>query len=305
MDRLHTMQVFVTVADAGSFARAGVRLKLSPPAVTRAVSSLEDRLGVRLFNRTTRSLSLTEAGEDYLSECRRLLEDIEGVEQIVRGRAATASGHLRVTAPVTFGRKCTTPLLSDFLDAHPQITATLLCLDRVVDIVEEGIDIAVRIAHLPDSTLLARRVGHVRQVMVASPRYLADAPRLETPADLDKHRAITTSPLAHAGNWRLMRDGKPYSAPIRPRLDVNDAAAAIAQAERGGGLVMALSYMVEDAVREGRLTLLLDRFMPDPVPVSLVYPPTRKLSGKVRAFVDFAAPRLAERLGEMELARED
>ncbi|MXN65510.1 LysR family transcriptional regulator [Stappia sp. GBMRC 2046] len=304
MDRLHTMQVFVAVADAGSFARAATRLKLSPPAVTRAVSSLEDRLGVRLFNRTTRSLSLTEAGEDYLSECRRLLEDIEGVEQIVRGRAATASGHLRVTAPVTFGRKCTTPLLSDFLHAHPRITATLLCLDRVVDIVEEGIDIAVRIAHLPDSTLLARRIGHVRQVMVASPDYLANAPRLKTPADLERHRTITTSALAHAGNWRLIRDGKPYSAPISPCLDVNDAAAAIAEAERGGGLVMALSYMVEDAVRDGRLKLLLDRFMPDPVPVSLVYPPTRKLSGKVRAFVDFAAPRLSARLGEMELARQ-
>ncbi|NRG17487.1 LysR family transcriptional regulator [Rhizobiales bacterium] len=304
MDRLHTMQVFVAVADAGNFARAGAKLNLSPPAVTRAVSSLEERLGVRLFNRTTRSLSLTEAGEDYLSECRRLLEDIEGVEQIVRGRAATASGHLRVTAPVTFGRKCTTPLLSDFLDVHPQITATLLCLDRVVDIVEEGIDIAVRIAHLPDSTLLARRVGHVRQVLVASPDYLDMAPKLETPGDLESHRTITTTALAHAGNWRLVLDGKPCTAAIRPRLDVNDAAAVITEAERGGGLVMALSYMVEDAVRAGRLKLVLDRFMPDPVPVSLVYPPTRKVSGKVRAFVDFAAPRLAERLGEMELARE-
>lgn len=190
MDRLHMMSVFVAVADAGSFAKGAARLSLSPPAVTRAVSALEERLGARLINRTTRRLSLTEAGQAYLGECRRILADIESVEQGISGRTEAPSGHLRITASVTFGRICVMPALSAFLDSHPRITASLLCHDRVVDIVEEGIDLAVRIAHLPDSTLVARRIGSVRRVLAASPGYLADAPPVERPSDLRHHVTI-------------------------------------------------------------------------------------------------------------------
>ncbi len=303
MDRLHTMEVFVAVADAGGFARAAEALRLSPPAVTRAISALEERLGVRLFNRTTRSLSLTEAGQGYLGECRRLLDDIEGVEQAAQGRAGTASGHLRITSSVTFGRICVTPMLAAFLREHQKISASLLCLDRVVDIVEEGIDIGIRIAELPDSTLIARRVGHVRRVLVASPDYLASAPVLTTPADLLRHETIATTSLAQSADWRLPDKGKMVPVGIRPRLDINDAAAAIGEAERGGGIAMVLSYMVKEAVSAGRLKLVLDQFMPEPVPVSIVYPQARILAGKVRAFVDYAAPHLQQRLQALTLQR--
>lgn len=303
MDRLHTMEVFVAVADEGSFARAAAALRLSPPAVTRAISALEERLGARLFNRTTRSLSLTEEGAAYLGECRRLLEDFEGVEQAISGLAGTASGHLRITSSVTFGRICVTPLLAAFLRDHQRISATLLCLDRVVDIVEEGIDVGIRIADLPDSSLIARRVGHVRRVLVASPDYLASAPPLTSPADLARHETIVTTSLAQSADWRLPNKGKMVPVGIRPRLEINDAAAAIGEAERGGGIAMVLSYMVKEAIDADRLKLVLDQFMPEPVAVSIVYPQARILAGKVRAFVDYAAPYLQQRLEELALPR--
>lgn len=286
------MEVFSVVADAGSLAAAGKRLRLSPPAVTRAIASLEDHLGVRLFNRTTRSLSLTEAGTRFLDSTRRLLSELEEAEKAAAGAAATPSGHLTLTASVTFGRTHVATLVLDFLRAEPRVTASLLLLDRVVNLVEEGIDVAVRIAHLPDSTLIARRVGEVRRVLVASPAYLAERGAPERPDDLKRHEIIAFTGLLPGREWRFVDDGRAASVALSPRFEVNDAVAAIAGAERGDGITIALSYMVADAIARRRLLPVLAGFTPPAVPVQLVYPRARTMAAKVRAFINFAAPRL-------------
>lgn len=290
------MEVFVAVADAGSLAGAGKRLRLSPPAVTRAIAALEDRLGVRLFNRTTRSLSLTEAGVRFLGRTRRLLDELDDAEKTASGETATPSGHLTITASVTLGRTHVAAVMLDFLRAEPKVTASLLLLDRVVNLVEEGIDVAVRIAHLPDTTLIARRVGTVRRVLVASPDYLAERGTPESPEDLKAHDIIAFTALLPGREWRFLDRGRATAVALMPRLEVNDATAAIAGAERGGGITIALSYMVAQAIAAGRLSVVLDRWTPPAVPVQLVYPQGRAMAAKVRAFLDFAAPRLKARL---------
>lgn len=286
------MEVFSAVADAGSLAGAAKRLRLSPAAVTRAIASLEDHLGVRLFNRTTRSLSLTEAGSRFLDSTRRLLGALEEAEETAAGATATPSGHLTLTASVALGRACVAPLVYDFLQAEPRVTVSLLLHDRVVNLVEEGIDVAVRIAHLPDSTLVARRVGEVRRLLVGSPAYLADRGTPAVPEDLKHHDVIAFTGLLPGREWRFVDEGRDASIGLAPRVEVNDAAAAIAGAECGRGITIALSYMVAGAIAEGRLVPVLGRFTPPAVPVHLVYPQTRSMAAKVRAFLDFAAPRL-------------
>ncbi|MGF1639826.1 MAG: LysR family transcriptional regulator [Rhodospirillales bacterium] len=286
------MEVFVAVADAGSLAGAARRLRMSPPAVTRAIASLEEHLGVRLFNRTTRSLALTEAGVRLVESVRRLLGDLEEAERAAAGETAAPRGHLTITASVTLGRTRVASIVLDFLRAVPRVTASLLLLDRVVDLVEEGIDVAVRIARLPDSTLIARRVGAVRRVLVASPAYLTERGVPATPADLRNHAFIAFTGLLPGREWRFIHDRRGGSVALAPRLEVNDAAAAIAGAERGDGITIALSYMVSTAIGEGRLTPVLEPFTPPAIPVHLVYPRGRTVAAKVRAFVDFAYPRL-------------
>jgi DNA-binding transcriptional LysR family regulator len=293
MDRLHSMEVFAAVADAGSLAGAARRLRLSPAAVTRAVAALEDRLGARLLNRTTRSLSLTEAGMGFLASVRRMLADLDEAERLATGAAGTPQGHLRVTAPVTFGRMHLMPVLAAFLDRQPRLTASLTVLDRVAHLIEEGFDVAVRIARLPDSTLVARRIGEVRRLLVAGPSYLARRGRPGSPEDLTAHEVVAFAGLFPGGAWRYERDGRPQAIELAPRLAVNDAAAAIAAAERGEGITGVLSYMVAPQLAAGTLVPLLAELSPPPVPVQLVYPQSRLVAAKVRAFVDFAAPRLA------------
>ena len=293
MDRLHVMEVFAAVAEAGSFAGAARRLRLSPAAVTRAVAALEDRLGVRLVNRTTRSLSLTEPGQGYLAAVRRTLADLEEAERLAAGTSGVPQGHLRLTAPVTFGRMHLMPVLADFLDAQPQLTASLTLLDRVANLIEEGFDVAVRIAQLPDSTMVARRVGEVRRLLVATPAYLARRGTPGKPEELGAHDVVAFEGMFPGGAWRFERDGRPQSIELAPRLAVNDAAAAIAAAERGEGITGALSYMVAPQLAAGTLVPVLAELAPPPVPVQLVYPQSRLVAAKVRAFVDFAAPRLA------------
>jgi DNA-binding transcriptional LysR family regulator len=296
VDRLHEMEVFVAVADAGGFAKAGARLRISPPAVTRAVSSLEARLGARLIQRTTRSLSLTEAGRRYLESARRLLAEIGAAEGDALGESAAPSGHLSVTASVAFGRSALAPVVCAFLREHSCVSASVLLVDRVVDLVEEGIDVAVRIGQLPDSSLVARRVGEVRRLLVASPAYLAKRGRPAAPAELKHHDLIAFTGLTPSGIWRLGEGRSARKVAVNPRLELNDAAAALSAAEAGEGITVALSYMVASAVAAGCLATVLDRFMPPAVPVQLVYPHSRLVAAKVRAFVDFAAPRLREGL---------
>lgn len=294
MDRLHEMEVFVAVADAGSFVQAGARLRISPPAVTRAISSLEQRLGARLLNRTTRSLGLTEAGLRFLESARRLLSEVESAERAAVGETAEPAGHLTVTASVIFGRSVLAPIVSEFLRAHPRVTASLLLVDRVVNLVEEGIDVAVRIGQLPDSSLVARRVGEVRRILVASPAYLATHGEPASPAELKQHSVVAFSGLMPNREWRYVDGTTRAHVALQPRLEVNDALVALQAAEAGDGITIALSYMVADEIAEGRLVPVLGRHAPPPVPVHLAHAHARLVAPKVRAFIELAGPRLSE-----------
>lgn len=299
MDRLHEIEVFVAVAEAGSFAKAGARLRLSPPAVTRAVSALEDRLGARVFNRTTRSLTITDVGQRFLESARRVLADLDTAEKEAVGEAAAPQGHLAVTASVTFGRSALAPVVCDFLRRHPRVTASVVLLDRIVNLAEEGIDVAVRIGHLPDSNLIAKRVGTVHRVLVASPDYLARHGTPASPADLKLHSMIAFTGLMPNREWRFVDGGKPGAVSLRPAFEINDAVAAIRAAEMGHGITIALSYMVGEQIRAATLVPVLDAFTPPPQPVQLVYPQARLVAPKIRAFVDFAAPRLKAALDRL------
>ncbi|WP_368413127.1 LysR substrate-binding domain-containing protein [Dongia sp.] len=299
MDKFHELEVFVAVADAGSFARAGARLNISPPAVTRAISSLEGRLDAQVFNRTTRSLSLTEVGARFLENARRLLAEMETAEKEAVGETAVPSGHLALTASVTFGRLWLAPVVCAFLEANPRITASIALLDRVANMVEEGFDVAIRIGSLPDSTVIARRVGEVRRLLVASPTYLAKRGVPQSPADLKLHSIIAFTGLMPNREWRHIADGATGQVSLLPRLEINDAAFALAAAEKGDGITMALSYMVAEQIRKGRLVPVLEKFTPPPVPVQIVYPQARILAPKIRAFVDFATPGLTAALGKL------
>ena len=302
MDRLHELEVFVAVADAGSFAKAGTRLRLSPPAVTRAISALEDRLGARVFNRTTRSLTITDVGQRFLESARRILTDLDCAEQEAVGETAVPNGHLTLTASVTFGRSALTPVVCAFLSQHPRVTMSVLLLDRIANLVEEGIDLAVRIGPLPDSNLVAKKIGTVRRILVASPDYLVRRGVPQTPADLRLHSIIAFTGLMPNREWRFLDGKKGNSVSFVPRLEINDAAASIAAAEMGDGITVALSYMVADQIRDGQLAPLLDNFTPPPVPVHLVYPQSRLVSSKLRAFIDFAAPRLHATLDGLNIS---
>jgi DNA-binding transcriptional LysR family regulator len=304
MDRLHEIEVFIAAADAGSFAKAAARLRLSPPAVTRAISALEHRLGARVFNRTTRSLTITDVGQRFLESTRRVLTDLGNAEKEAVGEAGSPQGHLTVTASVTIGRLALTPIVCNFLSQHPHISVSVLLLDRIANLVEEGIDLAVRIGPMPDSSLVARRIGTIRRVLVASPGYLARRGTPRSPADLRAHSMIAFTGLMPNREWRFLDGRVGKSVSFVPRLEINDAVAAIAAAEMGDGITIALSYMIASHVREGRLVTVLDEVTPPPVPVHLVYPQNRLIASKLRAFVDFATPRLRGALEALELPDE-
>lgn len=289
------MTVFAAVADAGSFSAAARRLRLSPPAATRAVAALEARLGIRLLHRTTRRISLTEPGARFLETARRLLAELDAAEKSAAGMAAEPVGQLALTAPVTFGRLHVAPLVSDFLAAHPKVTARLLLVDRVVDLVEEGIDAGVRIGELPDSSLQARKVGEVRRQIVAGRAYLRRHGTPRHPRELAAH-AIIAFGSGSDRQWRFGAGKERLSVLVAPRLEVNDAAAALALAERGDGLTRILSYQAAEALAARRLVPVLERFAPPPLPVHLVHPPGRLLPAKTRAFLHFAAERLRQAL---------
>ena len=303
MDRFRELETFVAVADAGSFSAAAGRLRASPPAVTRIISALEDRLGIRLLNRTTRRLSLTDAGRRHLEASRRILADLAAAEQETTGEAAAPTGHLTVTGSVTFGRMALAPVARAFLAAYPDVTLSLRLYDRVTDLIDEGIDAGIRIGDLPDSSLIARRVGTVRRVLVAAPGYLALRGAPATPDGLRDHAFIGFTSLMANREWRYADAGATRSVGLLPRFEVNDATAAIDAAAAGDGITLALSYMVAQAVRAGRLVPVLDGFAPPDIPVHVVFPQSRLIAPKIRAFVDFAAPLLAARLQALDVPR--
>jgi DNA-binding transcriptional LysR family regulator len=292
MDRFHELRAFIAVAEAGGFAKAATNLNSSPPAITRAVAGLENRLGVRLFNRTTRTVHLTEPGTRFLEDARRVLSDLDTAEQDVKGEARLATGLLSITASRAFGRSILQPIIADFTDAYPLVNVSVLLLDRVVDLVDEGFDLAVRIALLPDSSLVSSHVGDVRRILVASPDYLAKRGTPTRPTELKHHVVVVHTALMPNREWRFVDAGKPARLKLLPRIETNDAHAGIQLAEQGKGITIALSYMVAEAIRAGRLVPVLNGYAPPPVPVHLIYAQRRIIAPKVRAFIDFAAPQL-------------
>jgi len=298
MDRLDTMKVFAAVAQARGFAPAARSLGLSPPAVTRAVVALETHLGVQLLRRTTRSVTLTEAGERFHADCRRILADLAEAEAAASGAHAAPQGLLAVTAPSMFGRLHVAPLLLAFLAAQPSITVRSHFADHIVHLLDEGFDVAVRIAQLPDSGLSAVRVGHVRRVLVAAPAYLAAHGAPADPAALEQHAAVGfTGGSGMAAPWTFFPPGRKSKADgvtVQPRLRLlaNTSEMSIAAAMAGAGLARAMSYQVAADVLAGRLVILLPEHEPAPVPVQLVHAEGRRTAAKTRAFIDFAVERL-------------
>jgi DNA-binding transcriptional LysR family regulator len=294
MDRIDAMKVFVAALDEGSLAGAARKLGRSPAAVSRAVAFLEDHVGMQLLHRTTRSSRLSEAGERYAAACRRVLTDLEEADVLAAGERSAPRGILTLTAPLVSGEEVLRPILDDFLDAYPAVSARLYLLDRPVNLIDEGIDAALRIAHLPDSSMLAVRVGEVRRVIVAAPSYLATHPCIDNADDLAKQQIIALGQFG-TDSWSFPPiDGStmPRTVHVTPRLVVNTVRAAVASAIEGRGVTRPLSYQVAQHVRDGRLQILLRSEEPTPLPVHIVTPQGRLSVPKVRAFVDFAVPRL-------------
>jgi DNA-binding transcriptional LysR family regulator len=290
MDRLLTLEMFVAVAGEGGFAAAARKLGSSPPAVTRGIAALEARLGASLFHRSTRAVVLTDAGAAFLGEARRILADLAGAERELRGAGAEPRGQLYLTAPVMFGRLHMLPVVSALLAEHGALTARMMLVDRNVRIVEEGIDVALRIGPLADSSLKAVRIGAVRQMLVASPAYLARQGAPSAVADLAEHALIAMDGPRAGSEWQFAQGKLRLEA--RPRLVVNTVDGAMAAAEAGVGIANLLSYQVMDAVDAGRLISLLSADQPPPLPVHLLFEPSRAGLPSVRLFVEAMKRRL-------------
>jgi DNA-binding transcriptional LysR family regulator len=291
MDRFHLMSVFVAVADEEGFAAAARRLRMSPPAVTRAISALEKHLGVKLLNRTTRYVRTSDAGQRYLEDARRILAEVDSADEAAAGINAEPHGHLAVTAPALFGRKFITPGIVDYLQRYPNTEISATFLDRVVNLLEEGLDVGIRIGELPDSSMRALRVGSVRRVICASPEYLQQHGQPQTPDDLLQHTIIASSAINGSLDWRLnTAEGKPIR--IKPRLTVNTNDAALEAALEGFGVTRLLSYQVNQQLASGALVRILETYEPAAWPVHIIHREGRYASAKIRTFVDLMAERL-------------
>ncbi|MBL4839631.1 MAG: LysR family transcriptional regulator [Thalassospira sp.] len=294
MDRIDAMKVFITALDEGSLAAAARKLGRSPAAVTRALTFLENHIGVQLLHRSTRALRLSEAGERYASACRRILIDIEEADLLAESETKAPRGLLTVTAPITSGAGILRPILDDYLDLYPTVRAKLLLLDRIVSLVDEGIDVALRIAHLTDSSVIAIRVGEVRRLLCASPSYLDNNPPIREIVDLAGHQCIANSQLGETG-WSFpsrTADRAPRVVRFTPRLIANGIAGTLPSAVEGKGVTRAYSYQIAEHVERGELRILLPDDEEPPIPVHLVIPEGRLSTPRVRTFVDYVVPRL-------------
>lgn len=296
MDKLESLQVFVAVARAGGFSAASRALGLPLPTVSRKVAELEAALGVRLFERSTRQVVLTELAQPYFEACTRLLEDMRDADDKVTGAHLSPKGELTLTAPVGFGRKHLQPVVQEFLTAYPQIDMRLLMVDRVLHLVDDHVDAALRISELPDSSLATRPLGHIKMVVVASPAYLRTAGVPAAPTDLAGHRCILWASLGARAAWLFRSAGGEAMFPIDVRLTTNLPESAVEAAQAGLGLAQVASYQAAEAVAAGQLVPVLRDFEAAPTPVSFVHPSNRRVPLKLRAFLDFAAPRLSARL---------
>ena len=296
MDRLESMTAFVSVARAGGFSAASRDLGIPLATISRRVGELESALGVRLLRRSTRQVVVTEAGQKFFAACQRVLEDLRDAEEAVSNEDRTPRGELTITAPIAFGRLNLQPVALEFLAAHPQINLRMQLVDRIVNIADEHVDAALRIAHLPDSRLIARTLGSIRVVVCASPAYLKARGAPQRPEDLTQHDCIAWSILGPRDTWWFQVSGREQQYPIRTRLATTLAESAVDAATAGLGLVQTTSYQASQAVGDGRLVVVLRKFECAVTPVSLVYARDRLLPLRLRAFIDFAAPRMTERL---------
>lgn len=287
MDRLESLAAFTHVADLGGFAAAARAMRVSPTAITRAIAGLEDRLGVALLLRTTRSVRLTEEGALFLPRARQVLADLNEAEHLVMGAQSEPQGTLVVTAPVVFGRTHVVPVVAELLGRHPRLAIQLLLLDRMVQLVEEGVDIAIRIGELADSALHAVRLGEVRRVLVASPAYLEANGEPAGVADLRRHAIVAFTGISPSDEWRFGPAGKAV-VHVQPRLILNNADAGIAAVKRGLGIGRFLSYQVAEDIAAGRLRTLLDEAAPAAAPVHLLFQSSRSSSPNVRSFIEAA-----------------
>ncbi|WP_299699095.1 LysR family transcriptional regulator [uncultured Tateyamaria sp.] len=291
MDRIQSLEVFIAVAEAESFAEGARRVGLSAPSATRGINSLEARLGARLFTRTTRRVRLTEVGQAYLEDARHILDQMQAADDAAKGAATNPVGKLRITCSNEFGRIYVAPILTEFLDTYPGVSADVLMVDRIVNMVEEGFDLAVRIGELPSSGLAAVRVGQVRRIVCGTPGYFEANGIPQTPADLQKHQIVAASPVSPTNEWRFgqdMQDG----VRISPRLTVSSVATAISVTKRSWGICRVLSYQVGPDLQDGTLQTVLEEFEPAPLPIHLVHVEGRRAPAKIRTFIELAKDRL-------------
>ena len=292
MDRFQEMQIFMAVAEEEGFAAAARSLRISPPSVTRAIAAMEERIGTQLLSRTTRSLHLTEAGQRYLEDCRRILGELDEAEEAAAGSYSVPCGLLTVTASVLFGELYIAPLMADYLDQFPSVHLNALFVDRVVSMADEGIDVAIRIGHLRESNLQAIKVGEVRQVTCAAPAYFQRYARPRHPEELSTANIVMSSASHLLSDWVYMNDCNPLSLRFNPRLVVTANQAAINIACQGWGLTRVLSYQVASRVAAGELEIVLRDFEPPALPIHVVYQKSNRVPAKVRTFVDFLVERL-------------
>ena len=292
MDRLHLMSVFVAVAEEEGFAGGARRLGMSPPAVTRAIAALEEHLDIKLFNRTTRFVRMTEAGQRYLEDAKHVIAAADEADDAVAGINAEPRGHLVVTAPVQFGRMYVMPGVVDYLQRYPKTEIQALLLDRVVNLLEEGVDVGIRIGDLPDSSFKALHVGYVRHIICAAPSYLAKHGIPKTPAELEKHQIILASGISPSAEWRFTKDEAPLMMRIKPRLAVTSIHAAIEAAVSGFGITRLISYQIAPQLASGELKIVLSAYENKPMPIHIVHREGRHASVKIRTFVDLMADRL-------------
>jgi DNA-binding transcriptional LysR family regulator len=290
MDRLKAIANFVRIVDSGSLSAAADASGQSLAALVRSLAALEQHLGVRLLNRSTRRMALTCEGEEYLAWSRRMLAEVEEMEQRLQCRDGNLRGLLRITAPVEFGSRYMAPIINDFLKAHPAIRVELNLNDQIMPLLDERLDLALRIGHLPDSGLVARQVSRTRLITCASPDYLCSAPALAHPQALQQHACISTS--AQGRHWYYRSDGKEWAEDISPRLVCSQVRSASLACVQGLGVARLMHYQVADELADGRLVRILSAFEPEDLPIQLVYPHSLELSPRVKALVDWACPQL-------------
>ncbi len=296
MDRLEAMSIIVAVSETGSFSAASRRLNTPVATVSRKVSDLETRLKAELFQRSSRRMTLTDAGRSYMEACKRIIEQVDEAEREVSGEYRIPKGDLAVTAPWGLGHLHLLPIAVEFLTAYPEIGLRLVLTDRVVNTVEENIDLAIRIGNLPDSNMIAARIGSIRVVVCASPAYLAARGTPQGLGDLCNHECVTVDPFSAPPTWPFLEGDRQVVAPIRSRLCVSTSEAAIQAAIAGAGLTRVMSYKMETAKREGALVVVLDAFEQEPLPVHIVYARRTQVPLKLRTFLNWVTPRLKARL---------